>query len=133
MLGKAAGKCWNAGKSESHSRFSTSTISGSKHIVPWLAANGPLSYSPTEPPMRDYFFQYSWVVPGIFHSKVNLRQHYYFGHGIKEYTSWLFDFWRSARKGNAAAAQQYLALGLASDTEVTAPLLPTIMSRMRLR
>ena len=122
MLGKATIKCSEAAKSTPRCRFSTSTIFGSEYFVPWLAAEGALAYSPAEPPMRDYFFQYSWVVPGIFHPKVNLRQHYYFGHDIKEHTAWLFDFWHNARKGNGAAAQQYCAFGLASNTRVTAPI-----------
>ncbi len=122
VLDKAAGKYSDVKKSTPRSRFSTSTIVGSEYLVPWLAAQGPLAYSPTEPPMRDYFFQYGWVVPGIFHPKVNLRQHYYFGHDIKEHTAWLFDFWHNARKGNGAGAQQYHALGMASDIGVTAPI-----------
>jgi len=36
-------------------RFSTSTIVGSNYLVPWLAAEGPLAYTPAEPPVRDYF------------------------------------------------------------------------------
>ncbi len=42
-------------------RFSTSTIVGSNYLVPWLAAEGPLAYTPAEPPVRDYFFQYSLI------------------------------------------------------------------------
>src|SRR5882672_5988473 len=32
------------------SRFSTSTVFGSEGLVPWLAAQGSLAYSPEEPP-----------------------------------------------------------------------------------
>jgi hypothetical protein len=42
------------------SRFSTSTVIDSEYLVPWLSAEGPLAYSPTKPPARDYFFQYTW-------------------------------------------------------------------------
>lgn len=114
--------CADVEKFTPRSRYSTCTVLRSKYIVPWLAAAGPLAYSPVEPPMRDYFFQYSWVVPGIFNPKVNLRHHYYFGHDVKEHAAWLFDFWHDVRKGNGAVAQQYYAPGLASDAGVTAPI-----------
>jgi hypothetical protein len=61
------------------SRFSTSTVIDSEYLVPRLSAEGPLAYSPTQPPARDYFFQYTWILPGIFNPKVNLREHRYFG------------------------------------------------------
>ena len=32
------------------SRFSTSTVIVSEYLVPWLSAEGPLSYSPANPP-----------------------------------------------------------------------------------
>jgi hypothetical protein len=41
------------------------------HLVPWLAADGPLAYTPEEPPDRDYYFQYSWIIPGIFADATN--------------------------------------------------------------
>ena len=75
MHGKAAKKRSDLVRSALPSRFSTSTVLGSKYLVPWLAAQGPLAYSPVEPPPRDYFFQYSWILPGIFDPKVNLREH----------------------------------------------------------
>ena len=65
---------------------------------PWLARQGPLAYSPAEPPARDYFFQYSWILPGIFDPKVNLREHRYFGSSLKDSASFLFDFWDNARR-----------------------------------
>jgi hypothetical protein len=104
------------------SRFSTSTVFGSKYLVPWLAAQGPLAYNPVEPPARDYFFQYSWIVPGIFDPKVNLREHRYFGRYRKDSSKFLFDFWNSARKGRAAALQEYCEPGLFSEFKVEAPL-----------
>ena len=45
--------------------------------VPWLAAEGPLGYTPENPPDTDYFFQYSWILPEIFNSKVHKRRHHY--------------------------------------------------------
>jgi hypothetical protein len=104
------------------SRFSTSTIVASNGLVPWLAAQGPLAYSPVEPPARDYFFQYSWILPGIFDPKVNLREHRYFGRYRKDSAKFLFDFWGSARKGCGAALQQYCGSGVFSDVEVKTPL-----------
>jgi hypothetical protein len=104
------------------SKLSTATIVGWNHLVPWLAAKGPLAYSPSEPPARDYFFQYSWILPGIFEPGINLRQHRYFGAYLRESADHLFDFWDSARKGHGAALQQYCEPGLFSDVEVKAPL-----------
>ena len=46
------------------SRFSTSTVIDSEYLVPWLSAEGPLAYTPTKPPARDYFFQYTWIPRG---------------------------------------------------------------------
>ncbi len=75
------------------SRFSTSTIVASNGLVPWLAAQGPLAYSPVEPPARDYFFQYSWMLPGIFDLKVNLREHRYI-----ESPGFAKDLWHAAQQ-----------------------------------
>jgi hypothetical protein len=102
------------------SRFSTSTVFGSERLVPWLAAQGPLAYSPEEPPKTDYFFQYSWILPGIFDPKINLREHRYFGSPLKGSARFLFDFWENIRKGNGTALQQYSQLGVFSDIEVKA-------------
>jgi len=119
---KAANNRAALARSAPLSRFSTSTVFGSKYLVPWLAAQGPLAYSPTEPPARDYFFQYSWILPGIFDPKANLREHRYVGRYRKGSSKFLFDFWGSARKGCGAALQQYCEPGLFSDAEVEAPL-----------
>jgi hypothetical protein len=35
-----------------------------EEFVPWLACTGELACSPQLPPERDYFFQYTWVMPG---------------------------------------------------------------------
>src|SRR5579863_1150731 len=42
--------------------LSTATVTTSGRIVPWLAAGGPLSHSPEEPPDDDYYFRSGWVV-----------------------------------------------------------------------
>lgn len=104
------------------SRFSTSTIFGSERPVPWLAAQGPLAYSPEEPPATDYFFQYSWILPGIFDPTINLRQHRYFGSRLKSDARFLFDFWGDIRKGNGAGRQRISNLGVFSEFEVKAPI-----------
>jgi len=67
--------------------------------VPWLAADGSLAYSPEKPPDRDYYFQYGWVLPGIFAEHTNTRRHFYFGAWDKDHTEKLFDFWKKARNG----------------------------------
>jgi hypothetical protein len=85
------------------SRFSTSTVIDSEYLVPWLSAEGPLAYSPTKPPARDYFFQYTWILPGIFNPQVNLREHRYFGSPLKDSARFLFDFWANARQIRAGS------------------------------
>lgn len=82
-------------------RFSTSTLAG-EEIVPWLAAEGELAYSPSSPPARDYFFQYSWVIPGIFAPDTNRRCHFWFGAAIRDSAAvkLLFQFWNRARRGD---------------------------------
>lgn len=92
------------------------------HLIPWLAAEGPLAYSPAEPPVKDHFFQYTWIMPGIFDPQLDLRRHYYFGSHRKDSAAFLFDFWGNARKGNGAGLQRYCEQGLVSDIEVKAPI-----------
>ncbi len=103
-------------------RFSTCTVLDSNRLVPWLAAAGPLAYSPAAPPPRDYFFQYTWVLPGIFHHEANRRQHSYFGSPLKDSARFLFDFWSDARRGSAAAAPLYVELGRIFTDELRTPL-----------
>ena len=83
------------------SRYSTSTVLEDGQIVPWLAASGPLAYTPESPPPSDYWFQYGWVLPGIFAPNTNRRRHHYFGEQWKEYANELFRFWGLARAGRA--------------------------------
>jgi len=104
------------------SRFSTRTVVDSKYLVPWLAAEGPLAYSPDEPPPKDSFFQYTWILPGIFDQKLNLREHRYFGSLLKGDAHFLFDFWANARTRAGAALQRYCEFGLLSQEEVRTPL-----------
>jgi hypothetical protein len=93
-----------------------------RHLVPWLAADGPLAYNPTKPPSKDYFFQYNWILPGIFNPAVGRRQRYYFGSFDKGAARFLFDFWSQARQGRGTELQIYNQHGLFSDTEVTVPI-----------
>jgi hypothetical protein len=104
------------------SRFSTRTVVDSKYLVPWLAADGPLAYSPTEPPAKDYFFQYTWILPEIFDQTVNLREHRYFGSPFKDDAGFLFDFWTNVRNDGGAAIPRYCELGLLSPHVIRTPL-----------
>ena len=104
------------------SRFSTTTVIDSECLVPWLSAEGPLAYSPSEPPTRDYFFQYTWIMPGIFDPQVNLREHHYFGSPFKDGARFLFDFWADARRGDGVAEQGYCQFGFISDNELRTPI-----------
>lgn len=85
------------------SRFSTRTVVDSKYLVPWLAAEGPLAYSSAEPPAKDSFFQYTWILHEIFDQCVNLREHRYFGSPLNYRARFLFDFWNNVRSGGGAA------------------------------
>lgn len=106
----------------SHSRFPTRTLIDSEYLVPWLAAEGPLSYNPMKPPPRDYFFQYTWILPGLFDPRINLREHRYFGSPLKSSARFLFDFWSNTRSGRGAKLQRHYELGFLSENEVRAPL-----------
>jgi hypothetical protein len=87
-------------------KYSTSTVYGQEYLVPWLASEGPLAYTPEEPPAKDYFFQYSWILPEIFDPEESLRNHFYFGIRYKDGAKFLFQFWERARKGQAPAERQ---------------------------
>ena len=105
----------------SRPRFSTSTLSGEEY-VPWLASAGELSYTLHQPPERDYYFQYSWIIPGIFSPSTNLRRHYWFGglHKDSHEVRLLFAFWNRARCGEID--ELFVSNGSAARTDVTAPL-----------
>jgi hypothetical protein len=102
-------------------RFSTCTRQ-EQEFVPWMAAAGELSYAPNRPPERDYYFQYSWIVPGVLYPGVNRRRHYWFGSWRKDDSGvrLLFEFWDRARRGPVDAA--FLSNGRDRPGEVTAPL-----------
>ena len=102
-------------------RLSTSTLAGDE-FVPWLASAGELAYSPHSPPERDYYFQYSWVVPGVFCPGTRLRRHFWFGGPWKDSREvrLLFAFWNRARQGEVDAL--YVSNGRAALEDATAPL-----------
>ena len=101
-------------------RFSTSTVADHGRLVPWLAASGPLSYTPEDPPSRDYYFQYGWILPEIFTPSARNRRHFYFGASVKDHADELFAFWRAARESAAVLVACHLGSADAS-TRVTAP------------
>ena len=100
-------------------RHSTSTLIDSATCVPWLASEGPLAYTPENPPATDYFFQYSWILPEIFDCSVPKRYHYYFGTPIRDHAKPLFEFWRQARRHEVHRV--YFSLGSFSENELCAP------------
>jgi hypothetical protein len=99
---------------------STSTVARDGRVVPWLAAEGPLAYSPEAPPDRDYYFEYNRVLPSIFAEGVNLRCRHFFGAARKEDCRELLTFWHLARAGNTDRV--CLELGTIARDTVAAPL-----------
>ena len=77
--------------------YSTSTKTSGDRLVPWLAAEGPLAYTPELPPERDGLFQYGWVLPQV--CRPGLRRHAYFGAMQRESAHDVFAFWEDARRG----------------------------------
>ena len=77
--------------------YSTSTKASGQRLVPWLAAEGPLAYTPELPPERDSLFQYGWVLPQV--CRPGLRRHAYFGAMQRESAHDVFAFWEDARRG----------------------------------
>ena len=82
------------------SKFSTRTAGASGEVVPWLAAKGPLVYTPESLPNRDYYFQYGWVLPAILRPGPGRRRHHYFGAWSRDDADEIFRFWTNARTGN---------------------------------
>ncbi len=79
--------------------YSTSTRTSDDRLVPWLAAEGPLAYTPEAPPARDSLFQYGWVLPQVY--RLGLRRHLYFGAYPRDQAQELFAFWENAGRGKA--------------------------------
>lgn len=81
------------------SKYSTNTVSALSTVVPWLAAAGRLAYTPDNPPEREYYFQYGWVLPQVLSEAGRRSGHRYFGAGSKDAAAEVFDFWKDARAG----------------------------------
>ena len=101
------------------SRYPTGTVTAAGEIVPWLAAAGPLSYTPENPPARDYYFQYGWILPEVLKPDGD-RRHHYFGVGVKDYADEVFAFWNDARVGQQTRV--HMKIGSIGRSEVTAPI-----------
>src|SRR5437867_8354618 len=111
---------WAGGLMPSSRRYSTCTVRSDGRVVPWLAASGPLSYSPESPPPSDYYFQYSWIIPDIFDPDTNKRHHFYFGAQFKEHAKELLSFWRAATEGRADSVACHIG-GVSAEARITAP------------
>jgi hypothetical protein len=77
-------------------KYPTSTRTSNERLVPWLAAEGPLAYTPEEPPARDSLFQYGWVLPQV--CRPGVRRHLYFGASRRDEAQDIFAFWEDARR-----------------------------------
>ena len=111
---------WAGGLMPSSRRYSTCTVRSDGRVVPWLAASGPLSYTPESPPQSDYYFQYSWIIPDIFDPDTNKRHHFYFGAQFKEHAKELLSFWRAATEGRADSVACHIG-GVSAEARITAP------------
>ena len=94
-------------------------------LCPGWPLRANLRTAHTGPPENDYFFQYSWIIPGVFRAGVNLRQHFWFGDQFRDRPDvrLLFSFWNKARSGEVT--ELFLSNGTAGPLEhldVTAPL-----------
>jgi len=98
--------------------YSTSTKTSSDRLVPWLAAGGPLAYTPELPPLRDSLFQYGWVLPQV--CKPGLRRHAYFGAIRREDAHDVFAFWQDARRGTVERVAHHE--GTLADGSIEAPI-----------
>jgi hypothetical protein len=76
--------------------YSTTTRTSGGQLVPWLAAEGDLAYTPEAPPARDSLFQYGWALPQV--CKPGLRRHVYFGATHRNDAHDIFAFWQQARR-----------------------------------
>jgi hypothetical protein len=101
-------------------KLSTSTIDQAGKVLPWLAADGVLAYSPEQPPDRDYVFQYSWILRDVFADHTNKRRHYYFGAAYRGEARQLFAFWQAAWNGGVRRIVH--CAGAVEAERITAPL-----------
>lgn len=113
-LSRAMTRTW------SQSKYPTGTLAASNELVPWLAATGPLAYTPEHPPSRDYYFQYGWILPQVLNAAGDRKRHRFFGRGAKGDAEEIFAFWNNARAGNRTRV--HMEHGSVSPLGVTAPL-----------
>lgn len=99
-------------------RKAHSTRTSAGRLVPWLAADGPLAYTPESPPARDSSFQYGWVLPQV--CRPGLRRHTYFGAIHRDDARDVFAFWQDARRGAVARVAHHEG-GLAAGS-IEAPI-----------
>jgi hypothetical protein len=99
-------------------KYSTSTITSDGRLVPWLVAEGPLAYTPENPPSRDYYFQYGWVLPKVICSKN--KRHYYFGACLKSEAEDVFKFRNAARAGRVDHV--LTRFGTNAESNIAAPI-----------
>jgi hypothetical protein len=99
-------------------KYPTTTLTSDGCIVPWLAAEGLLAYTPENPPCRDYYFQYGWVMPAVIRS--GDKRHYYFGAGHKSEADDVFRFWNDARARRTDHV--VTRMGINADGSITAPI-----------
>ena len=102
------------------SRLPTGTVNGGARVVPWLAAEGPLAYTPESPPHKDYFFQYGWILPGVLRPDAIRARHCYFGSWVRDEAAEAFAFWNDARAGSVARV--FLKEGSLSATGLETPI-----------
>lgn len=107
-----------SGQGRARSKYSTSTLTSDGRLVPWLAAEGALAYTPESPPARDSLFQYGWVLPQV--CRPGLRHHLYFGANRREQAQDVFAFWEDARLGRADRVM--LQYGGLADESIEAPM-----------
>jgi hypothetical protein len=74
------------------------TVTGANTIVPWLAASGPMAYTPESPPKSDEAFKYGRLMPQAFKEKGD----FLYGQGeynTEPFTGNMKMFWEAAKKG----------------------------------
>lgn len=101
-------------------KFSTSTITKEGRLIPWLASEGPLAYTPESPPSRNYFFQYGWILPGVINPDRVRWRHYYFGASLRDDAREAFAFWEDARMGQVSRV--FFKEGWLPHNEMEAPI-----------
>ena len=100
----------------SRKKHSTVTISDNGDISPWLSFSGELAYTPESPPLKDYFFQYRWILPSIVNPDNKIKRYYYFGYPGKDIANaFLFDFWNKARNGGVDKVAVYYGRKIAME------------------